>query len=233
MKLLIRLISLCLILYAIGQSALVCSASSYKDFQTNKVSEDEANSFLQKISFSVSNTERTGSAFSSFAVSEEGKIALCINGDSAAINVYNSDGTFLYGFHFQNGYSSLAVFFEGETLSIIWGKNGYIGSFAPDGKCINFEKDAQTQNNAHAYQKHRYRPTSGSAGDKQYTVERIGLSPDYTQFCLEDISGNKTVIYKAERESYTSLITTCVFVIIPSLFILYAVRQQKNEDKKM
>lgn len=231
MKLLTRLSALCLVICLIYWIPGMALGAEYENYKTYNVSDQEKITFLQAISFSALDTETGEGSFSSFAVSEQGQIALCFNSQSAVISVYDSNGLYLYGFQFVNESSALAVFFEGETLSILWGKNRYIGSFDADGNCLTFQSYYNTKSNANSYHNDRYRPSTGQVGDMQYFAEKVGLSSNYAQLAVEDQSGNRTIIYDAVQEIRTRDTIVCSLVIIATTLVLITWWKHKKADE--
>lgn len=203
-------------------------AWEYENYETYDIPQKEKFDFLQGINFSPLDTEEAENAFSCFAVSPKGQIALCFNGETAFIQVYDSFGQFLYGYRFASGGASLAVFFEGETLSILFAKEQYVGSFDSNGNCLNLQKTRPTKSNSDSYSKDRYRPSTGRVGALQYNAGRIGLSPNYTRFAVVDEGGSQTLIYDATSQMRTRNIV--VWVLALSVIVLVLLIRWKNKE---
>lgn len=208
----------------------IVSAVDYDHYTVHDVSTQEKAKFLEKIEFLSTNTEAKGNTFSGFAISEQGTIALLFQGETGAINVYSSNGEFQYGYRFTNGFSTVVVFFEDELLSVIWGKELYIASFDAEGNCVSFGSYVNTKSNADAYHHDRYPPTSGQAGNLQYSVKRIGLSPEYSRFTVADGTGSKLVIYDATKETRIRQAFIGVSAISVVLIILLIKRKNKEAE---
>lgn len=204
-------------------------AFQYEDYKTYDVTAEEKEVFLNKKNLTSADTEATGRVISNFAISEQGQIALYISGEDSAVNVYDSAGAFQYSLQFRNGGSPSVVFFEGEILSINFSKERYIASFDPEGNCLSFRRTAQIRENSDAYDADRFPPTSGQIGNIKYHTKRAGLGPEYSQFSIEDASGNPIVIYDATKEIRMQRIIPCGFIAF-GVFAAVAIRKYKREE---
>ena len=222
MKIYIRFFALLFSFILLFHLGIPVSADEYENYVTESVPTQEKEDFLNRINFRLFETEVKNAPFTCFAISDQGKIALGFDAsEEAEINVYNSAGQFLYGYRFLNNHCAFAVFFEGEELSILWGRDRYIGSFSSEGNCLQFRKEITSKQNSDAYHTDRYRPTSGKVGNIQYYAEHsAGLSTSYTRFVVEDSSGNKNVIFEVNEDYYTRL--TAIGIMGLVIFVLVA-----------
>lgn len=227
MKLLYRFMSVLLPLCLICCLPVIAFAIKYEDYTVFDVSAHEEADFFKKIGFTTSDIKINGNAFSNFAVSEQGKVALFFDSDKAAINVYDSHGEFLYGYSFVNGGAAFALFFEGEVLSMVWGKELYIASFDAEGNCLAFGGYKNTKGNADAYHQDRYPPNSGQVGNIRYDASKIRLCPNYTRFIIEDETGEKTEIYDATKEVRARC--TIIWAVVISAVMAVLMIKRKNK----
>lgn len=232
MKTFQRFFSLLLLSLLLFQIVGSVSAVGYKNYVTESVSEEEKTDFLMRVEFFdlLEYAEQT-QIIDCFALSEQGLVALAFNeSEDAAINVYNLDGQFLYGCRFINNHSALAIFFEGEDLSVYWGKNDYIGSFDSEGNCIQFKRVVDSPQNSDAYLNDKYRPLSGNIGNIQYYAEHpFGFLPGYVRFAVEDSEGNRRVIYDVTKEHTFRIIVGSIFILV--VLSLVAVISSYNKKK--
>lgn len=188
-------------------------AFEYQNYRTFAVSEEQSD-FLEQIDFHVTKAEPDINSFSCFAVSAQGQIALASEiGDNANISIYRSTGEFLYCIRFVNNGSAYAIFFEGEMLSICWGKELLIGSFDVDGNCIQLRGYHSSKYNADAYHNDRYRPSSGEMGGIKYYASGNGLFSEYTRFEIENSNGNRVVVFDRTEEKHTECIIVSATVL--------------------
>ena len=210
------------------------SAVEFENYDTSPTSLEEQTAFLEKINFRLLDNKEEDHAFSHFAISEQGQIALGFNtGSDAIIYIYDSNGQFLYGYCFLNNKCALTIFFEQEDLSIFWGKSNYIGSFDSSGTCLQFRKVINSERSNNSYNRDRYRPLSGKVGDIQYAVKRgMGLASNYVRFIIEDSDGNSRIIYNAEKEYHTQIAFYCLLCVIAFLSTIGIIRHNRIIKKK-
>lgn len=210
------------------------SAAGYSRFDTEAIPAEEQIEFLKNVQFIPSlESDLIREEISCFAISEQGQIALGFNdSDYASVHVYDSMGRFLYGYRFINRKCAYSLFFEGEDLSIIWGRSKYIGSFDSKGNCIQLRRDLRTKNNADEEYKERWRSAQGTIGALSYHAKRSGLLPKYTSFTVEDTEGNRTVIYDAKREVLTKNALIGIGIVCFSVFFVCGLYYQEKQNKE-
>ena len=208
-----RIYAAVLLMAGILMVSLHVFAFEYQNYQTFPVSEEQSD-FLEQIDFQTTKVEPDGNSFSRFAVSAQGQIALASQtGKHANVSIYGSTGEFLYCLRFMNNGSAYAIFYEGEILSICWGKELLIGSFDVDGNCIQLREYRNSNRNSDAYHRDRYRPATGEAGDLKYAARGIRLSSEYTRFEIEDRDGNCIVVFDRTEEKRTECLIGFVAVL--------------------
>ena len=212
---------------------IFASAAGYSRFDTEAIPTEEQIEFLKNVQFIPSlESDLTREAISCFAISEQGQIALGFNdSDYASVHVYDSMGRFLYGYRFINRKCAYSLFFEGEDLSIIWGRSKYIGSFDSKGNCIQLRRDLRTKNNADEEYKERWRSSQGTIGALSYHAKRSGLLPKYTVFSVIDSEGNKVVIYDAKKDVFTRNVLFAIGASCLLAFVVYGICQQEKQKK--
>lgn len=237
MKRIIVLLSVfCFFIYCVGGTIFV-SAAGYSRFDTEAIPIEEQREFLGNVQFIPSlESNPIRESISCFAISKQGQIALGFNdSDYASVHVYNAMGIFLYGYRFINHNSAYTLFFEGEELSIIWGRSKYIGSFDQQGNCIQLRRDLRTKNNADEEYKERWRSAKGTIGELSYHAKRFGILPKYATFSVIDSEGNKSVIYDVKKDilmknTLIGIGTVC-FLAFVACGIYYQERKKKADNK--
>lgn len=213
--------------------AVTTEAAIYRNYTTTPASAQEQQDFLKKINFRTLEAEPAKHTFNYFAVSERGQIALGFNSSSdAQIAVYNSDGAYLYGFQFRNNSSAYVLFFEGEQLSIFWSKSQYIGSFDTNGACIRLHRNINSPENADAYHRDRYRPSSGKMGELTYYADSIGLSNRYVRFTVVDREGNQAVIYDVMKEARVRGLVNAAIIVVVAVIGICIVNKTRGPVKR-
>ena len=211
--------------------ALQVSAEGVADYSTMPVSPQEMVDFLNRINFQSISEMSEGQMILSFAISEQGKIALAVETPKdVQIGVYDPNGTFLYGYSFSNGGSAFVVLFDGEFVSINWAKSGYVGSFDSQGNCIQFAREDGSRKNSELFQSHRNRPRSGTVGSLTYHTEGPWLSWQCWRFVIEDSTGNQKVLHDAsQHQSVLWPIGAVGFIGFFSVLIHRKLKQDQNE----
>lgn len=217
---------------------MICTApvAAYQNYDTEAVYGEAYAQLLRQVSdFALTDEPERDRMIKCFAISEEGKIALAFDGEYAQIDVYQSDGTWLYGYSFENRNSAFSVFFEGETLCVYHAKSGFVASFDARGNCVLIHKAVYTQRTSDAYRNDFYRPSSGQIGGLSYTAEKSISLTKYARFTVEDQQGNKTVIYEVSREAEME---TILMVVVGAAIVIggwFCVRryniEREAEDK--
>lgn len=231
MKILSRICAVVLTLTLAMQVLGTASAAGFKNYVTASISEEEQEQFFTNLrNFELITKADEYHSIDCFALSEGGLIALGFDtSDDAIIYVYNEDGEFLYGYRFLNNHCAFAIFFEGENLSVYWGKTEYIGSFDSGGNCLQLRKVVTSPKNSDAYYNDRYRPASGKIGERQYYADRgLGISTKYIRFTVVDNQGAEQVIYDVSEEHNSSAVIYCVILLLISLFIVLIKKKVLN-----
>lgn len=191
------------------------SAAGYSNYITTPASYEEQEAFFASLQYFERLTEDAEQhPVNCFAISDSGLIALGLDtSDDAILYVYDTTGQFIYGYRFLNNHCAFAVFFEGDNLSIYWGKSRYIGTFDSEGNCIQLHKVVNCPQNSDAYHRDKYRPGKGKVGNTEYIAERgIGILAGYSRFTVKDADGNTRVIFDVTQEQ--NLRTTVYGVVI-------------------
>lgn len=231
MKQISRVLFILLLSTFVLQSIVVKAfASEYKYYDTEYASPENEEQFLKTTNIDLLTNEEYDCAFTHFALSETGLVALGFNTEKyAVIYIYDFDGKFQYGYQFINNNCAFAFYFEDDQMAIHWAKSDYIGRLDADGNIHHLRKVRNTTRNHDTYHANRYRPASGRVGDFQYYAEGNWLSQKYSRFIIEDSNGNKTVIYDVVEEVRTRNMIGSMLLFSAASFIMIAAYKSKKE----
>ncbi|MBQ7761533.1 MAG: hypothetical protein IJ400_05710 [Clostridia bacterium] len=97
-----KIFILCIILTALFSITVYASTDINTEAQIEKMEDEQAQEFLNRVSIRRFATEPTPFAFEYFCANENGKIAIGVNNSNEKmICVYNDRGDFLYGYKFK------------------------------------------------------------------------------------------------------------------------------------
>lgn len=212
------------------QNLIFASAVGYSNYDTECFTGKEYQEYLDRVQeIELVNVQEETRLIESFAISENGLIALAFNGEHAQIDVYTPDGHFLYGYRFINKNIAFAVFFEGENLAIYRSRKGHIASFDSKGNCIQFQKVIYTQRSSDAFHADRYRPSTGTIGNLNYRAEG-GFFSNYSRFVIENEEGESVVIYDVTDQQRITIFVTTSLVLCITAIVLYARYKSRKEQ---
>ena len=218
------------LLVILAQLIEIVSASGYRNYDTKPVYGEEYAALISEISdFILVDGPERDRMIKCFAISEEGKIALAFDGEYAQIDVYQADGTYLYGYSFENRNCAFSVFFEGENLSVYHVKGGFVATFDASGHCIQIHRALNTNATNEAYHNDFYRPSSGQIGRLSYEAEKTVSMTKYSRFTVEDVLGNRIVIFEVSKESNTERILSIVVFTGIVVAVWFGVNKYKRE----
>lgn len=207
----------------------------YDRCDTKAVTGAEYEQLLQRVSdFTLVDDPEQNRMIKCFAISQKGKIALAFDGEYAQIDAYDSDGTFLYGYTFQNNGSAFSVFFEKEMLSVYHPKDDFVASFDSTGKCVFIQKPIENQNTTNAYHEDIRRPDSATVGERTYKAENTVSLISYGRFIVTDGAGNQRVIYEASIQGTLTTVmagaAVCGFIGFVSYYQIKKWKREAEED---
>ena len=217
------------LLSIVAQLPHIAKAIEYGHLKIKPALYSEQEAFLSKIDFNRISEEINPYPIESFSISKNGLIALGVNSSNdTLIYVYNTEGSFLYGYQFIS--SVFEVFFDDENVAIYWGKENFAATFDPEGNCLKFNRtDGFKETNTPKYDGYA-RPTSGKIGFIEYSVEHaIGLNPQYDKFIIKDTLGNSLEIYNVEKEHNTRFWSyISVFLVVVTIWSICYFHHAKN-----
>lgn len=218
--------------------AVILPIAAYQNYNSTPMSPAEAKNYLEKSDPNILLTEDEPwyYPFRTFAVSEDGKVALVkARQNRQLVYVYNAEGTFLYGYSLVD--SNQAIFFEDGELSIYWAKSDCIETMDSQGNTILLHNFTPSAHNTASFERDRNPPASGTAGEYSYRAEKdFFFSTTYSRFVLEDAQGNEYVIYDVSGGKWERLIGSAVAILLLGgtvglLFYAKKKYDRENEEK--
>lgn len=199
-------------------------------FHTSPLTEEDIVEFVQARDFQWIEVPIETGDINCFDVSPNGWIALGINSSPyAVVNIYDFSGQFLYGYKFLNRGMFMTLFFEGENLSIYFGRANLIGTFDRQGECVLLREVAQTKWNDSVLNEISHRSTNGTIGGYSYYLDGGSILKElsWSRFVLTDSNGTDTIIYDVSKD-HTVLSFVGSIIVIFALMIIW----KKNRTPK-
>ena len=164
---------LVLILYGCMGLCMVSARAATTGFSTTACSDEEKAAMIDAINLEVYTEEYLVSGIQCFDVKEDGVYALAFGADSnSRISVYDSDGSFQYGYKF-NATGDFAVEFYKDDVAIYFLRGDVLAVYDPAGVCQEIRKVSSTKQN-HIYSKEILDRVYKRIPDKEYFLEQIG-----------------------------------------------------------
>lgn len=135
-----------------------------------------------------------------FDVNENGVYAVGFKNNT--IEVYNSDGTFRYGIHFDTE-QYYGIDLNGNNIVIYLARSSIAIEFDCEGNCVSMEEIPLHED---IFAEDRVERKSKQVGNVEYKLERdIGFVQDSNSRLIAiDAGGNRTVLYDATLQGYFS-----------------------------
>lgn len=219
------------ILLTLGTCALTVRADSL-GFATQEPTEKEKQQIIRSVGLEVVDTMRNPGGLHDFDVNGDGTYTLAFgSGSNCITQVYDPNGTFLYGFKFHSD-GDYSIGFLGDALAIYLVRSDFILVYDADGVCIDVQKViSSTQNLLNA--KELLTRTSKIVDGRQYVLERDSdIGGTYSRFVMVHGNGEKTVLYDCSVSHTVGQGTTVACVTSFFLFVIWGiVNKVKRTDK--
>ena len=195
-------------------------------FSTDPLSEKSQKEFFNNLQFAKLKEEPTKEAIRCFDVNKNGYIAVgCHVFNSATISVYDSYGTFIYGFSFKE-YGDFGVLFSDECLNICFVRGDLVLTVNSEGELIEMAEIRNTDENRH-YWTNSVFVNRRSNNDTEYLLKNNKgffnlFSTKYTQLEVKTSDGEKTVIYDVNSKQL--FFDILVFVVVIGMIAIAAWR---------
>ena len=175
------------------------------------LSTEEALLFLDNIRLEVFDDEPEKYIIGGFDVNDDGSYALIAEYDNL-ICVYNANGDFLYGYHFQNT-GDYEIIWEEGNVSIYFVRASILATFDRNGSCIEIKEFNPLGSNRNQIDK-IFRRKSIRVGDINYFLERDFLGSGYGRLSAVSADGTRTVLYDVSAQHLIQGIITIVFLVL-------------------
>lgn len=203
-------------------------------FETEEMSVEDIESFLNNINLCLINTEPSQNPIKCFDANEQGMIAIGTeDSTNKAIVIYSDAGEFQYGYRFQIE-GSYGVELNNEELKIYFVRSDVAISISLSGELKDISRICDTSDN-NTYWNQYVRASSRNKGEYRYTLKNdIGLlgvfASTYSQLYRIDSFGNEQLIYNANSyQFFHVLIMFCGILVFVAIVLIVIV----NEFKKL
>lgn len=209
---------LCVLL---SPASLTVAASDYQDELIGQV--DGA------LDISVFYQKETDLLIKCFDVNEDGCYAIGYRNNT--IHVYDSLGTFQYGYRFDTD-GTYGIALKENSIVIYLGRSNTAVEIDQTGKCI----DAEKVNYSKDIVDNVMNRTCKQIGNVNYYLERdIGIfNGDYSRLVKADEQGTKTVLYDVTTRGYFvgafHYLVLSIFPIVGIAFVAVKARKGKHES---
>jgi len=166
-----------------------------------------------------------------FDVNEYGYYAIGYKNNT--IHIYDSLGTFQYGYRFNTD-GSYGIVLKEDSIVIYLGRSNIAVEIDPTGKCIGAEKIYFSKDVVDNVMNR----TCKQIGNVTYYLERdIGIfNGDYSRLVKTDETETKTVLYDVTTRGYFvgafHYIILSIFPIIGIAFVAVKVKKENNESNE-
>lgn len=167
-----------------------------------------------------------------FDVNENGMIAIGFDTQSRAkVYLYDSSGTFLYGYDFKCE-GIYGIQFIGNNLAIFFVRGDYIEIYDTAGNGLDAQRVLDVKENQ-TWRSQLIDPLEKKVGEKTYILERdLGLTMrSYSRLVQLDEEGNRIVLYDVSGEHNIRIIVTGIlFVGFVAIIIISLFRKLKERN---
>lgn len=222
---------LCLMFVFVLSAVPVCATSI--GLSPSDLTDQEKESIAKSIALQPLQGTRSLGAIACFDANKEGKYALGFqSATSAAICVYDSNNTYLYGFQFSCD-GKYGIEFYKEYIAIYFTRGEIIALYDPDGACVNVYTSNVVPEERTYWEQVLHR-NKKSFGEKVYTLERdLGIGDQYSRLVVTNTLGEATVLYDATGDHIVRQVLLIVLIVgFLSLCIWGIYQKMKEEDKE-
>lgn len=212
-------------------------AASEVDSVTEEMSEDSKKDFLTNMGISVTTEESSPDVIVCFDVNEAGLIAIGHeNSERKTVDIYNSDGSFQYGYRFHYN-AEFRIKWTENNLILYFVRSSVLVELDPNGNAIHVLK---TKDSVEAFENQDNLTFSHTkkVGDVKY-VMRKNIGPlnlftlSYSQVVKVTSDGCETVIYDASsvhlaRVVWIVLLGT-VFIACVAVYLVHLLKTKRTK----
>ena len=195
-------------------------------FEIEKISEMERNDIIENIDIKPLLKEPTKSAIECFDISDDGKIAL---GHSdlgfKTVTVYSENGTYLYGFQFNN-YGSFGIEWDQGNIIIYFVRSDILISVSNKGEIEEIFDVPNTSNNDF-YRRNVINSPERFIGEKQYFLNNdMGIlnlfASNYSQLICKTLD-KEIILYNANQVQSIKMVIILSFVLICIVLVVWSI----------
>ena len=215
------------IVFICGIDAITANATTL-GMATYSLTDEEKASLLERLNFGTIEDDRNKTGIQCFDVSENGTIALAVEGDF--IYVYDQLGIFQYGCSFRSD-GEFGIEFQDEMLAIYFLRGNFIIILDADGKCTDIQKVIEPDQHLVRVLKILNR-TSKEIYGKKYLLERdIDVGEAYSRFVIEE-GDKRIVLYDVTVDHNIETIMLIVGLTCISTFMIFGVIKKKMQSEE-
>ncbi len=234
---------LLIFIFMVGLLVCISSISAFAmhtGFETEELSQEEKDTVLENLSFTLLSEEPKPNTIECLDVHEDGRIATGTSGTSTrTISVYSPEGTFLYGYLWED-VQSFGIAWDGDNMLVYLVRSSLAVSVSPNGEILELLDIKDSMENDKYWRKVVF-ATERKVADKQYNLQNnMGIfnffASSYAQLVETDADGTTKMLYDINT-AYTIKIAV-IFVFVLTMFIgggFYIVhhilKQQKADTK--
>ena len=199
----------------------VTAEATTSGFITTGCVDEEKDTIIDNINLEIVTDEYLVSGIQCFDVREDGVYALAFDaGSNSRISVYDSDGSFQYGYKF-NANGDFAVEFYEEAVAIYFSRGDILAVYDPTGVCQEIRKISNTRQN-HIYAKEILDRGYKRISDKEYNLERdLEIGDSYSRFVIVNEHKERQVMFDVSTEHR---IEQLMLLIAPVCFFAFVIR---------
>ena len=213
-------------------------AMGINEFETEEMSVNDIESFLDNVNLFLVNTEPAQKPIKCFDANEQGMVAIGTeDGNNKAIAIYSGNGIFQYGYRFQTE-GSYGLELNNEELKIYFVRSDVAISISLSGELKNVSRISDTSEN-NTYWNRYVRATNRNKGEYRYVLRNdIGIlgvfASSYSQLYRTDSFGNEQLVYDANSFQFFNILIMflgiLVFVCIVVIVIIKEFKKLQREN---
>jgi len=219
-----KIMCLSIVLLLISMFAIPCSAVN-AGFSVSDISEDNIVTIFERFHIQSISEPDTKRRFSCFSVNDAGEYALGFDvGEEDIILVYDSDGSYLYGFSASSN-GSFGIKLGNDSLTIYHVRSDLAVTIDKNGNCLDMKKIQNTSANNDYWNQVVFanrkcvNDTTFIAEHWLYNSESLRWG-SYPRLVKELPGGERMVLFDAGSEWLVNFLLVAVIVVLPLLGML-------------
>ena len=184
-------------------------------FDTNAITDEDRKYFLQNVKLELLDEEAYCVSIECFDVNEDGGYAIGFTGsDGKVVQVYDADGTLLYGVRFQcSGNYSMTL--RGNNIEIYFVRNDIVIYVNPRGACLSAQEVPLNSHNRKIIDEILDRDTKTVDGVTYYLDRDLGFADRYyARLVKQEPSGEAVVLYDVTARHNANFILSSLLIVV-------------------